>query len=474
MKARITIVSLGPGDPDLLNEKTICALKNTSMLVLRTNQHPITAWLDLNHIPYVSLDDLYAESEDFEELNHSVVSRLINLSANQPIVYAVPDATSDHTVRALFSGDTDCSFLEVIPGTGAFDAYMSSSLPFLSDSPVTIVSAADFLDFPVYNPKYSLLITELDNPILAGHVKIRLSEILEDEHNILFFSANHTPYEIPLFMLDRQHCIDHRSALLIPGSDFRNRSQYGIQDLVDIMDFLRSPEGCPWDRVQTHESLRPYLLEEAWECIAAIDEKDTDHLCDELGDLLFQIVFHASIGKTFDEFSLNNVINSICRKMIRRHPHVFSDTLPESEKPSWEHMKQQETGHFSVTDSLDDVSSGLPSLKYADKILKKLNQTDIASRTPEQIISDISLTVERIKSGSIHSKRFLGILLLLVSELCRNMKVDSEMILHETLDGLKEKLKHAVSDTNNNGKSFKHLTFSELGVYLHYVEGEIE
>ena len=473
-KSRITIVSLGPGDPDLLNEKTIYALKNTSMLVLRTSQHPITAWLDLNHIPYVSLDNLYAESEDFEALNHAVVSHIFSLSEKHPIVYAVPDASSDRTVRALFSRETDRSLLEVIPGTGAFDAYMSSSLPFLSDSPIAIVSASDFLDSPGCNPKYTLLITELDNPILAGHVKIRLSEILEDEHNILFFSANHAPYEIPLFMLDRQHCIDHRSALLIPGSDFRTRSQYVMQDLVDIMDCLRAPSGCSWDRVQTHESLRPYLLEEAWECIAAIDEKDTDHLCDELGDLLFQIVFHASIGKTFDEFTLNNVINNICAKMIRRHPHVFSETLPESAKPSWEHIKQEETGHFSVSESLDDVSYGLPSLKYAAKILKKLNQTDIGTRTPEQIIADISSTLERINSDPSQSKRFLGILLLLISELCCNMKVDSEMILHETLDGLKEKLKHAGTDANNNGKSFKHLTFSELGVYLQYVEGEIE
>ena len=474
MKPRITIVSLGPGDPDLLNQKTISAMKNAAMLVLRTAQHPIAEWLVQNQIPFISLDTLYAESVDFDTLNQSAVSHLIHFSSDQPIVYAVPDASSDHTVRALFSRETECSPLEVIPGVGSFDACMSSSLPFLTDTPVTIVSASDFLDFSCYDPKYTLLITELDNPILAGNIKIKLSESLEDEHKILLFSANHAPFVIPLFMLDRQHCIDHRSALLITGSGFRARNQYVMQDLVEIMDYLRSPSGCSWDRTQTHESLRPYLLEEAWECVAAIEENDMDHLCDELGDLLFQIVFHASIGKNFDEFTLNDVINNICGKMIRRHPHVFSETLPDSVKPSWEELKQQETGHISVKDSLDDVSTGLPSLKYAAKILKKLNQTDLSSRTADEIISDIRLTIEKLHSEQDKSNRFLGIILMLVSELCCNMKVDSEMVLHETTDRLKELLKNTGNGVNNNVKSFKHLTFSELGVYLQYVEGEIE
>lgn len=475
MKPRITIVSLGPGDPDLLNEKTIYAMKNAAMLVLRTDQHPIAEWLVQNHIPFISLDTLYAESEDFDALNQSAVSHLIHLSSDHPIVYAVPDASSDHTVRTLFSRETECSPLEVIPGVGSFDAYMASSLPFLTDSPVTIVSASDFLDFSCYDPKYTLLITEIDNPILAGQIKIVLSDKLEDEHTVLMFSSVREPFEIPLYMLDRQRNIDHRTAVLIPGSDFRTRKQYVMQDLVEIMDYLRSPEGCSWDRMQTHESLRPYLVEEAWECVASIDENDPDHLCDELGDLLLQIVFHSSIGKNYDEFTLNDVINCICRKMIRRHPHVFGKNNPDCKEASWEQLKQQETGHISVVESLDDVSVSLPSLKYASKMLKKLSQTDMGTRTFSMIVSDIQKTVDKIiHSEQDKSKRLLGILLLLCTELCSNLKTDSEMALHETVDGLKERIKMADSDRNNNGKSFKHLTFDELGVYLQYVEGEIE
>ena len=302
-----------------------------------------------------------------------------------------------------------------------------------------------------------------------------LSDTLEDEHTVLMFVSDHSPFEIPLYKLDRQRNIDHRTAVLIPGSDFRSRSQFVMQDLVEIMDYLRSPDGCSWDRMQTHESLRPYLVEEAWECVASIDENDMDHLCDELGDLLFQIVFHSSIGKNYDEFSLNDVINCICRKMIRRHPHVFGNNNAEVAIPSWEQLKQQETGHISVIESLDDDSAGLPSLKYAAKILKKLSQTAIGSRTYSRIVSDIQNTADKIlHSDEDKSKRLLGILLLLCAELCCNLKTDSEMSLHEAVDRLKGRMKEAYSDRNNNGKSFKHLTFDELGVYLQYVEGEIE
>ncbi len=475
MKPEITVVSLGPGDPGLLNEKTVNALKNAETLVLRTERHPIVSWLCQNHISFISLDDLYTDAEDFDSLNQSITARLLQISSDHPVVYAVPDAVSDHTVRALFYRLKECCQLSIIPGVGAFDSYISSSLPFLSGSPVAIVPASDFLTSPCHDPKYTLLITELDNPILAGQVKIVLSDTLEDEHTVLMFVSDHCPFEIPLYKLDRQRNIDHRTAVLIPGSDFRSRTQFVMQDLVEIMDYLRSPDGCSWDRMQTHESLRPYLVEEAWECVASIDENDMDHLCDELGDLLFQIVFHSSIGKSYDEFSLNDVINCICRKMIRRHPHVFGNNNAEGVIPSWEQLKQQETGHISVIESLDDVSAGLPSLKYAAKVLKKLSQTAIGSRTYSRIVSDIQKTADKIlHSDEDKSKRLLGILLMLCAELCCTLKTDSEMSLHEAVDRLKDRMKEAYSDRNNNGKSFKHLTFDELGVYLQYVEGEIE
>ena len=472
MKSVITVVSLGSGDPDLLNMKTVKALRNASVLVLRTSRHPIVSWLVQEHISYESFDNLYDEAEEFDKLNQLIVSRLLQISSHSSLVYAVPDASTDCSVRLLFTAVKDKSLISIIPGVAFYDTYLASSLPFLSDSEVSSVSASVFVASRQHDPNINLLITELDNHLLTGQIKILLTETLEDDHLVYMFFSDRNPVALPLYMIDRQKNIDHRSALLIPGTDFHYRSRYVIQDLIEIVDILRSQNGCPWDRVQTHESLRPYMIEEAWECVAAVDQDDMDHLCEELGDLLFQIVFHSSVGKNFEEFTMNDITTGICKKMLRRHPHVFGNL---EQPPDWEHLKQVETGHISAADSLEDVSSGLPSLKYAQKIMKKLyNQTDVSGRECNDIVSDISaLFIDPAKIHE-HPSHCLGILLMLCVELCYKNGTDSETVLHEAVDRLKEKIQQLRSDGLNDGKSFKLLTLTELGVYLQYVEGEIE
>ena len=477
MNHDIVIVSLGSGDPDLLNSRTLEAVRSTQCLILRTSRHPFSVWLEDNHIAYSSCDDLYESSEDFDDLDRRIASFLLQQAHVCSLVYAVTDATMDRSVRTLIGMSSGESSVSIIPGIGTSNLYLSRVLPYLNDSGIIVISAYDFADSGLYDPNYSVLITELDNPLLAGQIKIMLSETLDDEYRILLLDDQNTPVPVSLYELDRYH-VDHRTAVLVPSSGFMNRNHFVMNDLVSIMEKLRGPEGCPWDKQQTHQSLRPYLVEEAWECVAAIDQDDMDHLCEELGDLLFQIVFHSSVAKSFDEFSLNDVLTSVCRKMIRRHPHVFSGLNikdADSVAVSWENIKQRETGHFKTTDSLEDVSSGLPSLKYAVKSLKKLRQTDQFSRSSFQILSDIRLLADQFTTDPDHiGETDLGRFLLLCSELCCSLHIDGELILHQTVDCLKNRLRQVEKQLINDGKSLELLTFSELGVYLQYVEGEIE
>jgi tetrapyrrole methylase family protein/MazG family protein len=143
------------------------------------------------------------------------------------------------------------------------------------------------------------------------------------------------------------------------------------------MERLRSPGGCPWDLKQTHESLRQYVLEEAYEVAAAVDEKDPDALADELGDLLLQVVFHAQIGRQRGEFDIADVTSNICAKMILRHPHIFgsvSVTGAEEVVANWEAIKRTEKGHSSTAQTMEDVPSGMSALMRAYKIQKKAAQ----------------------------------------------------------------------------------------------------
>lgn len=473
----IYIVSIASGDPDLLNMKTIKTLKDSRQLFLRTEKSPIVEWLLREKINFSSFDYLYETAENFESLSAMISSVLWSHSFESTAVYAVPDAKSDITVKALYQCRPDNGVITVIPGTGLSDIYLSALCPFLIDSDLRMISATDFLSSE-YDPNTSLLITELDNSILAGEVKLHLDSFTDDEDTIIYLHDHDEPVSMPLYQLDRLNHTDHLSAVFIPGSDYHNRKKFVFHDLEAIMDNLRSESGCPWDRLQTHESLQPYMIEEAWECIASIDQHDTDHLCEELGDLLFQVVFHASIGKSFDEFTIGDVISSICSKMIRRHPHVFGNRNlrdAESVRAAWEQIKQEETGHLSAISSLEDVSDGLPSLKYAAKVIKKLSALTPDNSSAGFIVNEIrSLTDGLSAASSGINPDMLGYLLFLCSELCFAAGVDGELILHKTVDRLKSRLKTVEKSINREGKSLEHLTFRELGVYLNHVKGEIE
>ena len=444
MSQSIVIVNIASGDPEILNAKTVHAIREGGRLILRTSRTSLVSWLEQEKIAYSSLDDLYDKVDDFDQLSSLIAEFLWSAAALSPVVYAVADWMTDSTVSLLFHSKPADGHLTVIPGVGLSDLYQSSARPVLSGSDLRTVSATAFLSEP-YDPNSSVLITELDNPILAGEVKLCLSSYLDDESKVVYLHDQDSPVIMMLYELDRLSQIDHLSAVLIPGSDYLSRNHFVLQDLLQIMERLRAPDGCPWDRVQTHLSLRPYIIEEAWECVAAIDQNDPDHLAEELGDLLFQIIFHSSIGSDYDEFTMTDVISSICRKMIHRHPHVFGDHASSSDAaPSgaeWEKLKRSETGSKSVPDSLDDVSPGLPALKYAAKILKKSALLTSTGRSTGEILTDIRrLNNSLDKPSSLSDKTFMGNALLLYAELCFSLNLDGELLLHNSVTKYKKSL----------------------------------
>ncbi len=155
---------------------------------------------------------------------------------------------------------------------------------------------------------------------------------------------------------------------------FPEKDKYTYQDLLDIITLLRSPDGCPWDKVQTHESIRRGLLEEAYEAAEGIDRDDPKLLCEELGDLLMQVVFHADIEKDAGHFTMADVCDGVVKKLLYRHPHVFGsahEDTPEGVLQSWDTLKRAEKGHASTADAMDGVARSLPGLWRAEKIQKK-------------------------------------------------------------------------------------------------------
>ena len=449
----ITVVSIGPGDPSFLNEITVRALRDASPLVLRTGRHPLSVWLETEGMAFRTLDHLYETSDDFDALSRAAAEELWSLSGTSPyLVYAVSDVLTDRTVDALFSSRPEGGEVRLVPGFSFADYYLPACRPFFSTADIRICPAASF-DGTGLQPSRPLLITELNDEITAGEVKQALAAWIRDEETVLFLPGDGKALPVPLYELDRQPFYDHLSAVACGPFSYEQRSRKTLEDLMEIMDRLRAPGGCPWDRKQTHQSLEPYVVEEAWEVVGAAEENDPLHLAEELGDLLFQVVFHTSIGKSFDEFTMDDVLSAICQKMIRRHPHVFAPAsgsgatdaaveLPEAGTritaeqvtDNWDKIKQAETGSKTPLEALKDVSPALPALRYAEKVLRKMKHVPaLPDPAPAEITESIRSLAEGLDPAlpvSELEKRFAA-LLFACSRLSAALGLDSEILLHE-------------------------------------------
>lgn len=449
----ITVVSIGPGDPSFLNEITVRTLRDASPLVLRTGRHPLSVWLETEGMAFRTLDHLYETSDDFDALSRAAAEELWSLSGTSPyLVYAVSDVLTDRTVDALFSSRPEGGEVRLVPGFSFADYYLPACRPFFSTADIRICPAASF-DGTGLQPSRPLLITELNDEITAGEVKQALAAWIRDEETVLFLPGDGKALPVPLYELDRQPFYDHLSAVACGPFSYEQRSRKTLEDLMEIMDRLRAPGGCPWDRKQTHQSLEPYVVEEAWEVVGAAEENDPLHLAEELGDLLFQVVFHTSIGKSFDEFTMDDVLSAICQKMIRRHPHVFAPAsgsgatdaaveLPEAGTritaeqvtDNWDKIKQAETGSKTPLEALKDVSPALPALRYAEKVLRKMKHVPaLPDPAPAEITESIRSLAEDLDPAlpvSELEKRFAA-LLFACSRLSVALGLDSEILLHE-------------------------------------------
>lgn len=463
MTSFVTVLSVGPGDPEFLNEITIKKLREPGTLLLRTKRHALSSFLDIHNIPYCSMDSLYDTMDDFDNLSAAIAECVWKTAGeNGSAVYAVADAMTDSSVDALYRFRPESGEIRIVPGFSYADYYLSACRGFFSTSDIRICPAASFSGLSL-DPSRPILITELNDAITAGDIKTALSVFVDDEETVFFFGTDGTPYPVPLYELDRQPHYDHLSAVAVPGKDKMNRERKTLTDLMEIMDTLRSPGGCPWDQKQTHETLKPYLVEEAWEVVDAIGQEDSHHLAEELGDLLFQVVFHASIGNSFDEFTMVDIISCISNKMIRRHPHVFAsgDQKPSSfSEAAWDQIKQKEQGDQSFTESLESVSSSLPSLRYAQKIIRKIQTASRKQSSEEYILSNLLNQFQQLQDASPdHRKDLLGKILFFCVVLARQYGVDSEVILHEYVQKVIETCQSLEKCGKNDAKSLGTLDF---------------
>ncbi len=224
--------------------------------------------------------------------------------------------------------------------------------------------------------------------------------------------------------------------------NFQFKENYNVSDLIDIVEILRSPDGCPWDREQDHKSIRRDFLEETYEVIEAINKDDNDLLLEELGDVLLQVVFHTQIEREKGTFELSDVADGICKKMIERHPHVFGDVNAETSEQvleNWDVIKKRTKQQKSQTESMLSIPREFPALMRADKVQKKASKVgfdwDNADGAFQKVSEELKELQEAYKEGDQqHIQEELGDLLFSVVNVSRFVKVDSEEALTNSTD----------------------------------------
>ena len=250
--------------------------------------------------------------------------------------------------------------------------------------------------------------------------------------------------------------------------DLVRKKSFDCNDLVEIVRILRAPGGCQWDQAQTHESIRRNFLEEAYEVAEAIDEGSTEHLKEELGDVLLQVVFHSSIEQDAGHFDLNDVADGVCRKLIYRHPHVFGDVTVHSTDEilsNWEELKKKEKGQKTQADALDAVARSLPALWRAEKVQKKAAKVgfdwpDVSGAMEK--VSEEAAELSAAMAGVGDVTEELGDLLFAVVNAARFLKVDPEDALHAASDKFSARFRRVEEAAAAQGRRMEDMTLAEM------------
>ncbi len=389
MVKEIIVVGLGPGNLEYLSYGAWQLLQERDRkVIIRTVKHPVVAEMDRYNINYESCDHFYEEKATFDDVYEAIVEYLMDTikkdSSLEQLIYCVPGhpTVAEETVRILFKRCKEEGVgLKLVPSMSFLDSLYAA----LTIDPTEGLQVLDALSVEEtqLNIRQHTIFTQVYNRLVSSDLKLILLERYPPQHPVKVISGAGIAgmeriAEVPLCQLDHITWFDHLTAVYLPPlqeNTKRGGCRYPLDPLVEVMETLLSPQGCPWDREQNHLTLKPYLLEEAYEVLEAIDSGDMYKLREELGDLLLQIVFHTALAQRRHEFDYNDVIEEITLKMIRRHPHVFSNVRVSNASDvltNWEQIKAKEKGEpFKQARVMDKLNKSLPALLMAEEVQKK-------------------------------------------------------------------------------------------------------
>ncbi|ABR46401.1 MazG family protein [Alkaliphilus metalliredigens QYMF] len=475
---KLIIVGLGPGGDEHITVAGLQAMKNHEHVYLRTERHPVVSYLKTEGIRFKTFDAVYEEVESFQGVYDQITNQVLTMMEQGDVVYAVPGNpyVAETTVQQLIK---KCDELQLERKVYPAMSFVDAMFVALELDPVDGFQLVDGLQLEEQRPDPSRanIITQVYDPFIASEVKLRLMDYYDDEQEIFVVKGAGIPgvqriEQIPLYQLDRLDWIDYLTSVFIPRIDSPQKKYYNMNNLIEIMERLRGKDGCPWDVEQTHESLKPYLIEEAYEVLETIDEKDDFGLEEELGDLLLQVVFHAQVAHERGAFRIQDVIEGICQKLVFRHPHVFGEVEAEDSTTvlkNWEALKKEEKQITSLSQSMKSIPKELPALMRAYKIQKKAKQVGFdwpdVREAVEKVHEELQELLEAKAEGEVeHIQEESGDLLFAVVNVLRFFKVDPEVALNKTNQKFVKRLHYIEEAAKSQKLNLEDMTLEEMDI----------
>jgi tetrapyrrole methylase family protein/MazG family protein len=480
--SKLTIVGLGSGDVNQLPLGVWRKIQRAAILYLRTEHHPVVSLLKEEGVVYESFDRLYEQKDTFPEVYTAICEELMKQvqAAEQEIVYAVPGhpMVAEQTIQLLKRACVEQGVeLNILGG----ESFLDQAFTRFGFDPIEGFQLLDAgaMNSAVLQPQMHTLIAQVYDTYTASDVKLSLMEVYPDDYEVvvghaLGVTGEESIQTVPLYELDHVDGYGNLSLIWVPKTEqdaIRNRSFARLHEIVEI---LRSPEGCPWDKEQTHLSLRKNFIEELYEVLETIDDDDPTAMCEELGDVLLQIMLHSQIEQEVGSFTVYDVIQGLNEKLLFRHPHVFGSNQADNAEEAlqnWEQMKVEEKRNKGMKPESQSALSGvprdLPALMKAYKIQKKAAKVgfdwDQLAEVYLKIDEELAELKEAASAGDIdHTLEELGDVLFAVVNAARFLHLDPEEALTVTNRKFVKRFQYIEQQLRISGRSFDQTDLTEM------------
>ncbi len=467
----ITVVGLGVEEGDLTKkgeEAILAAVAEGKPVLARTAFTRSYKNLENLGVTPIALDSVYEKSRSFKTLNKNLAEAVLN--AGDGAVYCVDgSAAEDNSVKILKKRLK--KNLSVVGGVSKI-TYLVEKAGFAECS-YTAVSAYELFERAANGGlKLPLLVYDIDDRALASDVKLALDELVGDETRAVLLDLDYRK-KIPLYELDRKKSYGYMTAVALGELPLEEKKRFTLEDLENIIVRLRRPDGCPWDKVQTPETIKMNAVEEAYELLDAIDSGDPAKIMEETGDVMLQAVFHAVMQKERGEFTLTDVLSELCGKLIFRHTHIFGKDKATDEQSAlsvWEKNKMKEKRQATFADAVNDVPKAFPAAMRAQKIGKRAAKAGMDFASVEDAVTRLREELDEFLSAYRSGDKTaigaeLGDVLFAAVNAGRLAGADAEQSLKESADKFARRFTLAEQLAMQDGKTVTELSESEWDGY---------